>query len=93
MRNESGLVQETHHAVASTKAKHKVECRLLLNIVVRKGAAVLELLSSKDQALLIRWNSFLVLDLGLDVVNGIRRFDIERNGLAGQGFDENLSNM
>lgn len=79
-----------HHAVASAKAEHKVKCRLFLNIVVRKGAAVFQLLSGKNQALLIRRNAFLVLNLGLDIVNGIRRLDVERNGLACQGFDENL---
>ena len=45
--------------------------RLLLDIVIRKSPAVLELLSGKDQALLIRRNAFLVLDLGLDVINSI----------------------
>ena len=77
--------------MASAKTKNKVESRLLLNIVVRKGTAVLQLLSSKDQALLIRGNAFLVLNLGLDIVNRVGRFDVERNCLASQGFDENLS--
>ena len=45
--------------------------RLLLNIVIRQSAPVLKLLSGKDQALLIRRNAFLVLDLGLDVINRI----------------------
>jgi hypothetical protein len=30
------------------------------------------------------------LDLGLDIVNGIRRLDLKRDGLARQGLDENL---
>ena len=33
---------------------------------------------------------FLVLDLGLHVVDGIRGFDLERNGLAGKSLHENL---
>ena len=48
-----------------------MESRLLLDVVVAKGATVLELLASKDEALLIRRNAFLVLDLALDVVNGV----------------------
>jgi len=44
-----------------------VKGRLLLDVVVRKGAAVLELLAGEDQALLIRGDSLLVLDLGLDL--------------------------
>ena len=34
---------------------------LLLDVVVRKGAAILKLLTSEDQALLVRGNSLLVL--------------------------------
>ena len=50
-----------------------MERRLLLDVVVGQGAAVLELLASKDQALLVRWDALLVLDLGLDIVDGVRR--------------------
>jgi hypothetical protein len=39
---------------------------------------------------LIRRNSFLVLNLGLDVVNGVAGLDIESNGLSGEGLYENL---
>lgn len=48
-----------------------MESRLLLNIVVREGSAVFELLAGEDETLLIRRNSFLILDLGLDVVDGV----------------------
>jgi hypothetical protein len=48
---------------ASTKTKDQVKGRLLLDIVIRKSATVLKLLAGKDQALLIRRNSFLVLNL------------------------------
>ena len=42
---------------------------LLLDVVVRESAAVLELLAGEDEALLIRRDAFLVLDLQLDVVD------------------------
>jgi hypothetical protein len=45
----------------TTKAEHQVEGRLLLDVVVRKSAAVLKLLTSEDQTLLIRGNSLLIL--------------------------------
>jgi hypothetical protein len=77
-------------AVAATKAKHQMQCRFLLNVVVTQSATILELLSSKDETLLIGWDTLLVLNLGLDVINGIRRLDIEGDGLPGQSFDENL---
>jgi len=70
---------------SSTKAKDKMKGGLLLDVVIRKGAAILELLSSKDETLLIRGDSFLVLDLRLDVVNGVRGLNIEGDGLACDG--------
>ena len=63
---------------------------LLLNVVIGKGAAVLKLLSSKDKTLLIRWDSFLVLDLGLDILNGVSWLNLKGDGLAGEGLYENL---
>ena len=81
-------LDEDLHTTAQTK--HKVKSRLLLDVVVRKGATVFELLSSKDQSLLVGRNPLLVLDLALHVVNSIGRFDFERDGLSGEGFDEDL---
>ena len=64
--------------------------RLLLDVVVGKGTAILELLSGKDKTLLIRGNSFLVLDLGLDVVDGVARLDIKGDGLTSKGLYKDL---
>lgn len=50
-----------------------MEGRLLLDVVVRKSAAILELLASKDQSLLIWRNSLLILDLGLDLFSSISK--------------------
>ncbi|XAR48081.1 hypothetical protein NMG60_11030791 [Bertholletia excelsa] len=61
---------------STTQAEDKVECRLLLDVVVGKGSAVLELLSSEDEALLVRWDTLLVLDLGLDIVDGVRGLNL-----------------
>ena len=54
-----------------------MEGRLLLDVVVREGAAVLELLAGKDEALLVGRDALLVLDLGLDVVDRVRRLDLK----------------
>ena len=77
--------------VATAEAQDEVEGRLLLDVVVREGAAVLELLSGEDEALLVRGNSLLVLDLRLDVVDRVRGLDVKSDGLARQGLDENLN--
>jgi hypothetical protein len=76
--------------VSSTETKDQVKSRLLLDVVIRESAAILELLSSKDETLLIRGDSLLILNLSLDVVDGVARLDIERNGLTSQSLDENL---
>jgi hypothetical protein len=68
-----------------------VKSGLLLDVVVGESASILKLLSSKDQTLLIRRDSFLVLDLGLDIVNSIRWLHIKGDGLSSEGLDENLS--
>jgi len=82
-----GLDEDLH---ASTKSQHQVESRLLLDVVVRQGATVLELLAGKDQTLLIGGDTFLVLDLLLDVVDGVARLDLKSDGLASKGFYEDL---
>merc|ERR1711934_1000191 len=67
----------------STKPKHKVEGGLLLDVVVLEGAAILELLACEDEALLIRWDPLLVLDLGLHGINGVGAPNLQGDGLAG----------
>merc|ERR1712134_15844 len=67
-----------------------MEGRFLLDVVVRKSSAVFELLSSQDESPLVWWDTFLVLDLGLDVLNGVSWLDIEGDGLAGESLDEDL---
>ena len=57
-----------------------MKSRLLLNVIIRKGAAILELLTSEDQVLLVRRDT-LVLDLGLDVVDCVGGFDLENDRL------------
>ena len=65
-----------------------MEGALLLDVVVGEGTAILELLAGKDQALLVRGNALLVLDLALDIVDGVRGLDLKGDGLAREGLDE-----
>ena len=67
-----------------------MERGLLLDIVVRQRPAVLQLLAREDQPLLVRRDALLVLDLGLDIVNGVRWLDLEGDGLAGERLDKDL---
>ena len=61
-----------------------------MDVVVRKGATVFKLLSSEDEALLIWGDAFLILDLGFDVLDGVRWLDVQSDGLASEGLDEDL---
>ena len=67
-----------------------MEGGLLLDVVVREGSAILELLSSENESLLVWGNTLLVLDLGLDILDGVSRLDVEGDGLTGEGLDEDL---
>ena len=67
-----------------------MESRLLLNVVIRQSATILKLLARKDQPLLVWRDALLVLDLRLHIVDGIRRLDLQSDGLASEGFHEDL---
>merc|ERR1712115_206975 len=82
-----GLDKDLH---TSSQSQNKMESAFLLDIVIGEGSSIFQLLSSKDQSLLIWRNSFLVLDLGLDIFNGVRRLNLEGDGLASQGLDKDL---
>ena len=82
-----GLDEDLH---STAETKDQVECALLLDVVIGEGAAVFELLAGEDKPLLVRGDSFLVLDFCLDVVNGVGAFDLESDGLSGQGLNEDL---
>merc|ERR1711978_637417 len=82
-----GLDKNLH---TSTKTENQMQSGLLLDVVVREGATILKLFASKDQPLLVWGNALLVLDFGLDILNGVRWFNLEGDGLASQGLDKNL---
>lgn len=56
--------------------------------VVRKGSAILKLLSGKDKSLLVGRDTLLVLNLGLDVVDSVGRLDLKGDCLSGQSGSE-----
>merc|ERR1712099_115885 len=72
------------------ETKNKMESGLFLDVVVRQGPAILKLLASEDEPLLIWGNSLLVLDLGLDIFNGVRGLHLKSDGFAGEGLHEDL---
>jgi len=67
-----------------------VQRGLFLNVVVGQGAPVVQLLPCEDEALLVQRDAFIVLDLGLDVVDGIAALDLQRDCLPRQRLHEDL---
>ena len=68
MGERTSLNEDLHTA---TKAEDEMESGLLLDVVVGKGATIFELFTSKNQALLIRRDALLILDLALNVVDSV----------------------
>ena len=90
---ESGVCLSVHTlscSVASTETEHKVKGGFLLDVVVAESPAVLELLSGEDEPLLIGRDALLVLDLGLDILNGVAGLDVKSDGLSRKGLHEDL---
>jgi streptomycin 6-kinase len=90
VKGQEMIQRVTAELLFLTKSQHQVEGAFLLNVVVREGAPILELLASEDKALLVGRNTLLILDLLLHVVDGISRLNLEGDGFAGEGLDENL---
>jgi hypothetical protein len=67
-----------------------VKGRLFLDVIVRQSTPIFQLLAGKDKSLLIGGNTFLILDLGLNVLNCVGWLNIEGNGLSCEGLDEDL---
>merc|ERR1719384_432340 len=55
----------------TTKTQYKVKGGLLLDVVIAQGTSILELLASEDQTLLVRRDTFLILDLSFHIFDSI----------------------
>merc|ERR1719352_400338 len=87
------LTSESHKSGinhSSTKAKHKVQGGLLLDVVVLESAAIFELLAGEDETLLVRGDALLVLDLGLDSLDGVGALHFESDGLPSECLHKDL---
>merc|ERR1719222_268860 len=82
--------QAINHLVATSQSQYKMEGRLLLDVVVGQGSTILQLFTSEDQSLLIWRNSFLILDLSLNILNAIAGLNLQGDGLSSQGLYKDL---
>ena len=85
--SSQGLHKNLH---STTKTEHQMEGGLLLDVIVCKSTTIFELLARKDQPLLVWWDTLLVLDLCLDIVNGIRAFHLQCYCFTCQSLNKNL---
>jgi hypothetical protein len=76
--------------LSTSESKDEMEGRLLLDVVVRKGSAILTVITGENESLLIWWDTFLILDLSFDVLDGVCWFDIKGDGLTSESLDEDL---
>ena len=75
-------------SATTSESEDEVKGGLLLDVVVGKGAAILELLAGEDESLLVWGDTLLVLDLGLDVVDGVRRLHLQGDGFTREAGDQ-----
>jgi len=76
--------------LSTSQPKNQVQSRLFLDVVVTQGSSILQLLTSEDKSLLVWWDTLLVLDLRLDIVDGVARLDLEGDGLTSKSLDKDL---
>ena len=78
---------------STPESQYQVESRFFCYVVVADGLIAIELLSTEDKPLLIRWDSFFILDLGLDHFDVVGWLDLESDGLAGEGAYKDLHEL
>lgn len=78
---------------AATDPQYQVKRRVLLDGVILESVALLELLTSEDETLLIWWYTLLVMDLGLYVLDSVSWLYLESYMLACECLDEDLHIM
>ena len=82
-----GLDEDLH---TTSESEDEMEGGFLLDVVVGEGSSVFELLTGEDKSLLIGWDALLVLDLSLDVFDGVGWLDLKSDSLSRKGLNEDL---
>ena len=67
-----------------------MKSRLLLNVVVRQSSTVFKLLTSENKTLLVRRDTFLILNLGLDIVNSVGGLHLKSNSFTSESLNKDL---
>lgn len=67
-----------------------MEDGLLLNMVLMQCMTIFQPFAIEDELLLVWLNAFLVLDLGLQVFNGVTWFHLQSDGITSRGLNKYL---
>merc|ERR1712086_164120 len=74
----------------TTHFEHKVKGGFLLDVVILEGAAILKLLASEDETLLVWGDSLLVLNLGLDGFDCVSALNLKGDGFSCECLHKDL---
>ena len=85
----SSLCFDENRRATSASHKHSAAASVLYKVDA-EGSAIFELLSGKNESLLVWWDAFFVLDLGLDVLNGLSWLHVQGDGLSSECLYEDL---
>jgi hypothetical protein len=80
----------SYKSETTTEAQYQMQSGFFLDVIVRECSPVFQLLAGESQSLLIRWDTFFVLDLLLDVHDRVARLHIQSNRLTSQRLYEDL---
>jgi len=61
-----------------------------LDVIIGKSSTIFQLFAGEDESLLIRGDSFLILNFLFHILDGVGGLDLQGDGLPGKGFDEDL---
>jgi hypothetical protein len=76
--------------LAAEQAQHEVQRGFLLHLVLGEREVILKLLAAVDEALLVRGDAFLVLDIGLDSADGVRGLALHVDNFVAECFAKSL---
>ena len=84
------IIQNVKIFIYSSQSQDQMQCGFLLDVIIREGSTILKLFACKNKPLLVWGDAFLVLDLGLNVLDGIRSFHVKGDRFACQSLYKNL---
>jgi len=82
-------LHENLHGTTS-QTQHQVQGRLLLDVVITQRPSIFQLFTSEDQPLLLRRDTFFILNLRLYILDGIIGFHIQCNSFTREGLHKDL---